>query len=365
MKNSLFGGLLVTVLVLMTATACKTTPPAQDLEPEPPVVVETAPTPEELAALDAAKIAAEEARAAASSIQASELLADDWKAAEEIMNGAHTLALKATDDAAACIEATASYKKAEAAYRTLYTDALPLFVSSALELIAAARETAIDAGAQEYWESHVASADAIADRSNTLLDQGDKDAAVPVLIETLDAWNALTSASRAVVVRTRIEQEGYTEDDPQNLELGSASLETFDTSFAAGSTKAARDAADEALLRLNLALNAGLIRIAGVSSRVAEEKKTAAYALKASVASKDIWKNAEAAFAAGEEAMAAERYDEAIASFDNAATLFEQAGIEAADKRARALEAMKAAEEAIRASDEKAAAADEELGGSN
>lgn len=365
MKNSLFGGLLVTVLVLMTATACKSAPPAQDLEPETPLVVETAPSSEELAALDAAKLAAEEARATANSIQARDLLADDWKSAEAIMDGAHTLALKATDDAAACKEATASYIKAEAAYRTLYTDALPLFVSSALELIAAARETAIDAGAKQYWEAHVASADAIADRSNALLDEGDKDAAVPVLIETLDAWNALTSASRAVVVRTRIEQEGYVEDDPQNLELGSASLVTFNSSFAAGSTKAARDSADEALLRFNLALNAGLIRIAGVSSRDAEEKKTAADALKASVASKDVWNNAVAAFTAGEQAMAAERYDEAIASFDNAATLFEQAGSEAADKRARALEAMKAAEEAIRASDEKAVAAEEELGGSN
>lgn len=365
MKNSLFGGLLVTVLVLMTATACKSTPPAQEPEPETPAVVETAPTSEELAALDAAKLAAEEARSTADRIQARDLLAEEWKAAEAIMDGAHTQALKATDSATACKEATASYGKAEAAYRTLYTDALPLFVASSVELIAKAREVAIEAGANQYWSAHVDAADAITDRGNTLLDAGDKDAAVPVLVETLDAWNALTSASRAVVVRTRIEREGYSEDDPQNMEQGAVSLDAFDSSFAASSTKAARDSADEALLRYNLALNAGLIRIAGVSSREAEEKKTAADALKASVASKEVWNDAVAAFAAGEESMAAERYDEAIANFESAATLFDQAGTEAADKRAKALEAMKAAEEAIRASDEKAVAAEEELGGSN
>lgn len=362
MKNSVFGGLLVMALVMMAATACKTTPPVQD---DPEVVAKTAPTSDELAALDAAKLAAEEARAAADSIQARDLLVDDWKAAEETMDGAHTLALKATDDADACKEATASYKKAEAAYRAIYADALPLFVSSAVELIGAARQTAIEAGANRYWEAHVVAADAMTDRGNEILDAGDKDAAVPVLIETLDAWNALTSASRAIAVRTRIEEEGYSEDDPQNIALGAASLAAFDTSFAAGSTKAARDSADEALLRYNLALNAGLIRVAGLSSREAEEKKAEADAIKASIAAKAVWDEAVAAFAAGEEAMAAERYDEAIANYENAATLFEQSGVQAADKRARALEAIKAAEEAIRASDEKAAAAEEELGGSN
>jgi len=360
MKRKFSAVTLISVIALLSLAACKGAPPAQDVPEE---IVP--PSSDELSALDAAKAAAEKARAAAVDIDAQELVSSDWDKAEAVMNKAHTLALKATDDVEACLSATAEYQSAEKLYKDLYAKALPLFAASSRERIARAREAAVEAGALRYWMNQLSLADTVSEKAFALWDSGNESDAVPGILEARDAYFALLSASHAVRVRDRIETQGYKDDDPENFALGNEKLNSFAASFKEGGMKASRDIADEALLRFNIALNKALARIAGVSARTAEEKRIDADKIKASVASRDTWNEALDSFTAGEADVAAERYDDAIENFDLSASLFEKAGSEAADKRARALEAMQAAEEAIKASDEKAAAAEEVLEGAN
>lgn len=356
---------ILTCTLLFSLASCKTKPPVKEPDPEPVVEEVLAPTADELAKLDKAKASAEAARLTAIDVDAQELAEKDWNEAEELINRAHTTSLKAKEDAEICLETTSTYNKAEKKYQDAYATALPLFVESSRERLGRARELAVEAGASVLYPTQLDLGDGIAEKAFALWDEGEKDASVPKILDARDAYFSLTSASTAVAKRSRIEKEGGKEDDPENFLLGIEKLQQYEPAYSEGGMKAARDIADEALLRFNMALNKTLLRLVGIKSREAEEEKIEAEKVKAKVATKELWNRAIDAFTAGETEVSAEHYDAALENFGEAGELFIQSREEALAKRAKAVQAIEAAEAAIKASDEKAAEAEEILGGTN
>ncbi|MCA1950219.1 MAG: hypothetical protein LDL24_06590 [Treponema sp.] len=382
MKHKVFVlALIGTGLVFLTLSSCAGGPkpaapaPAEEqaaqkapaepaVEPKTPEVTDASKLPPDQAAesaLAAAVARAEKSRKQAFDLEVPSTFADEWKKAESYFISGREKAQVKTH--LSYTEAAKAYNTAADAYDELALKALPLYAEARRQEILKARDAAVKAGADQVLPTQLAAADRVADKAQTQFDAGEYYTAADTAKEARTRYLVLKTGLDAYAVQQEIDRRDFAKYDAGNYALAQqklqASLETYD----AGNISAAQNNSEEALLRFRLALNKGREMNASGKGQAALAERQAAQDLKANVAVKNEFDQAQALYADAERAFKAEEYDRAADLFAQAERQFADVKNIAADKRAKALEAMQAAQKKLSANEESAKKADAVLEG--
>mgnify|MGYP004703511267 CR=1 FL=1 len=340
---------MVTVFIL---AGCASKPPATpEPEPTPPAVVvvptpvvEPAPAPpvitqEELAELHA-KVLAMRKNAFDLGLPTSH--AEEYRKADGIY-----IPSKAALDRDDRPVAKAGLEEALALFTSLVMREAPLFTAEQARVAEAARDRANAAGAQNRSPVAMAAGVSFMTRGRQNLEVRDYRLAIVNYQNAATAFDAAEKGSRASTVKARIDDLGFAALDPGNYQIASTKLESVNREVAAAPS-VAQDAAEEALLRFNLALSKSWELSAGSRRARAEVYKRQSESIKAEVAVRVQFTEAKSVWDAATANQAAGRHEEAAPLFDEAERRFKVAYEMAATKK-------EAAEAAMRAAAEKAA----------
>ncbi len=333
----------VTILAVVAAVmlaSCATKPPAAP-EPEP-VIVEPAPetpaTPQiaraDLEALHKRVLAL---RKEAFDLGLKDIMAKEYAAAEERYI-AGKKALDADDRPVAKTELSA----AEPLFADLVSKGVVMVAETRKKDADSARSRAMAADASTQSPDALGTADAAMAKADAAMAAGDHKVAIEAYVTAITAYDAVEKRSIATSVKTTIDELSYGPMDAGNYEIAGQKLAKVDA-LIAEDAKGAQDAAQEALLRYRLVLAKGWELTAGSNRDSAEKVKIEAEAIKAQVAvkteyaeAKAVWDEAVAAYASGDNELAAALFGEAefmlTAAYDSAS-----------EKRSAALAAMEAA----------------------
>lgn len=319
------------------------TPPITAPEPEPEPIVEPEPEPaapvisqEELAELHAKVLSM---RKNAFDLGLSSSHAEEYRKADSV----YIPAKEALDKDERPV-AKAGLEEALDLYTTLVMREAPLFTAERAKVAEAARSRAYTSGAQNSSPVALAASEAFMSDARQYAEAGDYRAAIMEYNKATTAFDAAEKGSRASAVKARIDSLEFAALDPGNYQIASTKLETINREVV-NNPASALDAAEEALLRYNLALAKGWEMSAGSKRAKAEVYKMQSESIKAQVAVRDLYTEAKAVWDAAAAAQAAGRHEESVAMFDEAEGRFMVVYEIAADKRAAAEVAMREAAE--------------------
>jgi hypothetical protein len=372
MKKLLF---ISSFLVLAAVLSCQSSGPAPT-----PVAQQAGTTPgfnqdlpEEY---NAAMAKAAEARKRAVDFESSSYFPSEWDAAEAQYTQARqiptdadvanheAIARSSSSDISEAIsrynavsgtdKAIAALNTAADTYDSVFKLAVPLYAQAREDEIMALRNSLVAAGARTYFPEPFSSADKTA---LTALDQYEADdyyAARDTAAQALKMYQILTSAYNAWLVRGEIEEREFESYDPDNFEHAGGILDDAMNAYKAENYASAQGNADEALLRYNLVLSAGWAAYAELRSSMAEAERQAALDIKANIAVRDLFSEADETYKTGEDAFGSKKYEEAAKQFINSEAMFILSSTSAAEKRHTAVEMMREANRRIEESDETA-----------
>ena len=359
----------ILLLVASCAGAPKATPPEKPAEPVAEAPTTPAPTQSviekpataDVDALAAAKARAEKSRKQAFDVDSPSFFPDEWKAAETAFLAVYERKVEETP--AFYREATKDYTAAADTYDALAGRALPLYAEARRAEIAAARERAVEAGIEESSPERLAAADAAAAKAQGLFEAGDYYPAAAAAMEARDRYLALAPGAKAYAVKSEIDSRDFTSADPSNYSLADKKLGEALAAYDAGEQAASRDAAEESLLRFNLALKKGWEQYVSERRVSADTERKAALDLKANVAVKAAFDSASSVFGEADTAFQAEEYEDAADLYSESAGLFAVVSGSAAEKRLAAETAIAEAERRVGESERTALEADALLEG--
>jgi hypothetical protein len=341
--------LTVAMVAVFILAGCASKPPATpEPEPTPPIVVaepepvvEPEPAPpvisqEELAELHAKVLAM---RKNAFDLGLSTSHTDEYRKAD----GVYTPAKAALDKDDRPV-AKAGLEEALALFTTLVMREAPLFTAERAKVAEAARDRAYTSGAGTGLPVVIAASEAFMSDARQYAEAGDYRAAIMDYQNATTAFDAAEKGTRALAVKATIDGLEFAALDPGNYRIASTRLETMNREVV-NSPSVAQDAAEEALLRFNLALSKGWEMSAGSRRAKAEVYKKQSEAIKAQVAVKDLYAEAKAIWDSAAAAQSAGRHEEAAPLFDEAEGRFMVVYEIAADKKAAAEAAMREAAE--------------------
>ncbi|HRW23540.1 MAG TPA: hypothetical protein P5298_03940 [Spirochaetia bacterium] len=350
---------LIGLAAALLLGACASKPPATP-EPEPQVV-EPVPEPAKEPEISLEELAALHARVVALRKDAFELGLKDVMPSEYADAEARYVAGKTALDADDRPAAKAELEAAEPLFARLVAEGGLKVAEGRKADALAARDRALWADAETLSPEALAAADAANADADAALAAGDAKAAIAAYRAAILAYDAAEKRSTALSVKSTVDELEYGPMDPGNYELAGQKLAAID-SLLATDGEAARDAAEEALLRYRLVLAKGWELTAGKRREAAERYKLDAEAIKAQVAvkseyaeAKAVWDSAVAASSAGDNESAAPLYEQSE-------YMFEAVYQKAAEKRAAAEAAIQAAREKNERSAAVAERGDEQLG---
>jgi hypothetical protein len=305
--------------------------------------------------------AAEEARSRAEYVQGSAYCPDEWGQAEDRYGKAKVFPKPPT--LADALSQTEEWKGLKTAYEDIYNKSLPQFAKEQGKILAAAREDAVNAGAEELVPDRFAQADAFADSSAKKLAANDYKGCVSEAKEALDRYNTLKAIAEAHNKQVEADNNNFFNVDPDNYmlaaEAGNNAVELYDK----GDLPGAKAAADEALTRFDQVIKNGWVSRIEEKQAAANEAKAAADNVKANVAVKQdydsalqVYNNAQRSLRSGDYAIAAEL-------FDQSGGLFVKAYDNTVIKRDKAQDSIRTAKEKLAVSEEKVQTAAEIFGG--
>jgi hypothetical protein len=317
------------------------TPPVVVTEPEPEPVVEPEPAPqviseESLAALHAEVLAM---RKNAFDLGLSTTQRDEYRTAD----GVYILAKAALDKDDRPV-AKEGLEDALELFTSLVMREAPRFTAEKANVAEAARNRAYASDARNGSPVALAASEAFMSDARQFEAAGDYRSAIMEYMNATTAFDAAEKGSRASAVKARIDSLGFATLDPGNYQIASTKLAAINNEVV-NSPSAAQDAAEEALLRFNLALSKGWEMSAGSRRTKAEVYKTQSESIKAQVAVKDLYAEAKAVWDTAAAAQAAGRHEESAPLFDEAEGRFMIVYEIAAAKRAEAETAMREAAE--------------------
>jgi hypothetical protein len=259
---------------------------------------------------------------------------------------------KLTDAEAAA--ATVAFNSAATAYNDLFNKTIPLYAQAREDEIMAARDTLIATGLTGEYPEYLNYADRTA---LTALEQyeakdyyGARDTAAKALFE----YEALTAAAGIYRTREEILTRNFDIYDPGNFERADeVALAALDAAEA-GNYDAAEAYGEEAMLRYNLVLSNGWVAFASDRRNFAFNERQRALELRANVAVRDLFREADAQYTQAENALRASRYDTAASLYTESEARFVMASRDAQERRRRADQAIRQAEGRIEQSDNKA-----------
>jgi len=321
-KLLFFAPFIIAMLVLPCLVSAQTPPP--DL------------------ALNTAITRAEEARKKAVDFESPSYFPGEWEAAE---------AQYADVDSAQTPDA---YNTAADAFESVFSLTIPLYAQAREDEIMALRNGLVTAGVRAFFPEIFALADKTALSAQDQYKAQDYYAARNTAAQALLMYQIMNNAHNAWLTQREIQGREFEIYDTDNFNRAGEILNDAMAAYQAGNYPLAQENANEALIRYNLVLSVGWAAYAEQRFILAEAERQAALDIKANIAEKDLFTEADSSYKTSVVFYDSQKYEEAAKQFINAETLFIAANVSASEKRNNAAEAIKEAREKIAQSDETA-----------
>lgn len=360
------GLLFVTAAVLILAFSCASKPPAPSTD-KVPEAVETdtesvnvekpadssAPMQSEL---DSLLERAKELKKHAFDLRLYEILADEYKAADNAFaKGREEYESKNIDAAKTDLAFSIT------AFESLIERGLVELVSINKEEAEKQRIVAVGAGAEQKATERLFAGDETYVEAESLATKKQSEEAVARYEQARLYYELAYKRSIALSLMDSIKEKEYDRWDSGNYQLGEKKFyleETLWSSDDESKRSDGLDALDEAVLRFNLVIQKGRESVALAAKTNAEVSKTRAEEIKADAAAREEYAEAAELLREAESLFQYKEYEEALAVYERAMSAFDRAYEIAAEKRSRAAQALRAAQEAVEKSREKADSAD-------
>jgi hypothetical protein len=230
--------------------------------------------------------------------------------------------------------------------------------SDALSKAAAARQAAIDAGADKAAADMFAAADNLYNALKTRSETGED--ATGGLKDVTARYQALAEYTKALEIKARIDQLGYSSYDQGDYDKGCAAAGTFE-SFASAEGVTGSQMYDKAHLAYTSFSNA----LVTAFRKLAQDERTAAFKSKrdadsvyAGVSQKDAYTAAVASFRSGDTSFSMQDPENALKHYQDAHHAFDVLYADISEKRAAAQKAIDDAKNKVAESAEYADQAD-------
>jgi len=293
-------------------------------------------------ALNAAIARTEEARKKAIDFESPYYFPGEWEAAE---------AQYANADSA---QTAAAYNTAADAFDSVFNLTIPLYAQAREDEITMVRNSLIAAGVRAYFPEIFALADKAAVSALEQYEAQDYYTAADSAVQALLMYQTMTSAYNAWLVQQEIKERDFELYDLDNFNRAKEILNDAMDAYRAGNYALAQEDANEAMIRYNLVLSAGWAAYAELRFALAEAERQAALDIKANIAVRDLFNEADLNYRTSVVSYDSQKYQEAAGQFINSETLFIAASMAASEKRHNAAETIREAHEKIERSNETA-----------
>jgi hypothetical protein len=288
----------------------------------------------------AASARAGESRKKADDFESSAYFPSEWEAAE------------AKYANAGAQKTSGAYNAAADAFDAVFKLTIPLYAQAREDEIMALREGLISGGIRDYFPEELAQADKTATTAYDQYVAQDYYTARDTAARALAMYQAMTSICNAWLVRYEIEQREFQMHDHDNFNSAGEVFNKAVEAYKKNDLAAAQGHADEASKRYNLVLSTAWAVYAEECSSKAKTERQAALDIKANIAMKDLFTEADSSFKAAEDIYAAKNYEDAANQYIIAEALFITANESTTEKRKKAEDLIKQANKKIEESED-------------
>jgi hypothetical protein len=292
--------------------------------------------------LDAAAARAEEARKKAADFESPAYFPGEWEAAE------------AQYASAGSARTPAAYNTAADAFDSVFKLTIPLYAQAREDEIMALRNSLVAAGVRAFFPDIFALADKTALSAQDQYKAQDYYTAKDTAAQALLMYQIMHSADNAWQVQREIKGREFETYDTDNFDRAGEILNDAIAAYQAGNYSVAQEEANEALIRYNLVLSVGWATYVELRFSMAEAERKAALDIKANIAVRDLFTEADLIYKTSVDFYESQQYEEAAKQFINSETMFIAASALASEKRRNAAEAIKEANEKVEKSNETA-----------
>ena len=357
MKIKYLWLVLLGMTALFFAASCKSAPPpsAQEAAPTAAEPLDPDTLPPDQGALNALNDAAARAAAArklVNDFEGPSFFPEDWKAADSLYAQAEQQ--KKTSTLRDTKESTARYNKAADAFEAMTGKTLAAAYEYGERELTAVRNAAVKAGAEELVPDYLLEADNVVLDAKQKYDSKDYYGAKDSALKAYSMYAAGNTGLEAYNVRMEIAGREFEQYDPVNVEIADETMYSAADDYVAGHYGPAKDKADEALLRYNLALKTAWEAYAAEKGANAATERQNALDLKANVAVRQDFNSAQAIYTQANTAFQAKKFDEAGKLYAECGPMFEKAAGAAREKRRIAEEDLRLANQKMEESDKAA-----------
>jgi hypothetical protein len=293
--------------------------------------------------LDEAISRAESARKRAGDFGADSRFPNDWAGAE----ADYVAAGNNRGTPAELRETQAKYEALADRYDGLFRKTVPLYAKEREEEVLAARDAAMAAGISDLYPEYLLDADKTALDAVAKYEAEDYYAADEGSLLALEQYRGLKPGSEAYKLRQEIVDRDFSGYDQDNFSRADELLLAAFNHYGEKNAAAARNEAEEALPRYNVALRAGWAGFAGKLQATAQAERQKALNEKANVAVRNDFSETEKVYNQGNTAYRAERYQEACPLYEKSAAAYTILTRTAIEKRHTAETAIDQAEKKV------------------
>ena len=290
---------MLLILAAFISVACKSTPP--DAPQPASVSVSTESLKEPMAK-------AEAARQRAIDFESPAYFPSEWETLEAQYKAIGTMPKTNAEEVK---EAAETYSNAADAYDLIFSKTIPLYAQAREDEIMSKRDELISTGFTKHFPDYLKNADDITLKALEQYEAEDYYGARDTAAKALGEYEILLTGANVYLARQEITDRDFAKYDEENFlkadEVATDALKEFD----AGNRNAAVEKAEEALLRYNLVLSKGWTAYAAEKRQTALEERELALADRANIASREIWREAEALYNQAEKSFAQEKFNDA------------------------------------------------------
>jgi hypothetical protein len=352
MKKFPFFAPFIVALLVLPYFSCKSAPPAAAPAPkaETPAPAGGRASPALMGELNDAKARADEARKKAADFDSSAYFPSEWEAAET----QYARAGQAPNTEAGARDAIAGYNAAADAYDSVFKLAIPLYAQAREDEIIALRDNLIAGGWREVLPQFLSAADEVALTALAQYEAEDYYPAKDSADQARMMYQTLTNAYNALLACNEIEERDFVSYDPDNFARAGEILDEAMDAYESGSYASAYENSNEALNRYNLVLSAGWAAHAERYAAQAAAARQAALDVKADVAVRALFAEADSIYKTAVSAFDTEKYGDAAKQFYTSEGMFVTAKESTIEKRGIAAQTIEEANRKIEESDETA-----------
>ena len=366
MKQSIRYILLAVLFIPFILVSCKTTGTdvVSDLTDTVVLVEEDLTEPATdylLEALAEAEARAKESRSWAEYLNGPVHCPDEWKAAEERCEAADNRKDPPATKGEA-YERIAEWNGIKLAYDEIFNGSFEAFLNEQQDVLAAARQKAVDAGAEELVPDRLAVADTYTKSSEEKFQGGDIYGSLNSGKEAWDRYRILETLALARAKQEEADANDLFSKDPDNYmlaaEAGNNSVDLYDE----GDLVKSQAEANAALAGFTQVIRSLYMADVEEKASLARDARAAAQEIKAQIAVRSDYEAAESVYNQAHVALRADQYEEAKDLFDRSTGLYNIAYEKALEKRTIAEEALRRSEQKLAESEEFAQNAEDIIG---